>query len=104
MDYEHKFGNCMVYISLSFEIKAAMKDGKLIRGNYAITTANDKRMQIGKYYKKRNEEGMHMDDDDSSTTDDDASTTDVDTSTTDDGTSTTNNTNDDDDDRKPAAV
>ena len=102
--YEDVYGQCMVYISLSFKIKAAMEDGKLIRGNYAITTANDKRMQIGKYYKKRNEEGMHMDDDDSSTTDDDASTTDVDTSTTDDGTSTTNNTNDDDDDRKPAAV
>ena len=99
-DYENKVGQCMVYISLSFEIKAAMEGGKLIKGNHALTTAYDKKMQIGIYYKKRND-----DDDDTSTTDDDTSTTDVDTSTIDDGTSTTtNNTNDDDDDRKPAAV
>ena len=104
-DYEHIFGKCMVYISLSFKIKAAMEGGKLIRGNHALTKAYDKRMQIGNYSNKRNEAGMHMDDDNTSITDDDTSTTDIDTSTTDDSTSTTtNNTNDDDGDRKPAAI
>ena len=93
-DYPDKYGQCMVYISLSFKIKAAMEAGKLIRGRSVLTIAHDKRMKQGMYYEKGCEEEFGMDDDNTSTTDDDTSTTDIDA-----------NTNDDDDgDRKPAAI
>ena len=92
--YEDVYGQCMVYISLSFKIKAAMEAGKLIRGRSVLTIAHDKRMKQGMYYEKGCEEEFGMDDDNTSTTDDDTSTTDIDA-----------NTNDDDDgDRKPAAI
>ena len=41
-EYKDKYGKCMVYISLSFEVLDAVASGKLIRGRPSLTQAYDK--------------------------------------------------------------
>jgi hypothetical protein len=74
--YEDEYGDCMVYVSLSFGVQGALDSKKLIRGQDTLTSAYDKMMKQGLYYKKGDEAGDENTASDSDKDDEETSDTD----------------------------
>ena len=75
-EYQDRYGNCTVYISLSMELQDALDSGILIRGRPSLTIAHDKKMKHGVYYEGGYEADDYETDDeesDDSETDDEIS-------------------------------
>jgi hypothetical protein len=73
-EYEDEYGFCMVYVSLSFGVQAALDCGKLVRGRDTLSIPYDKMMKQGMYYQKSDEAG----DEDTVSDSDDKETSDTD--------------------------